>query len=72
MARVTVEDCLTEENNRFRLILAASSRAREIAFGASPLVAALNDKPTVIALREIEEGQTGIAQLLQNPQKGLF
>ncbi|SUO91567.1 DNA-directed RNA polymerase subunit omega [Suttonella indologenes] len=72
MARVTVEDCLVEENNRFRLILAASGRAREIAFGASPLVAPLNDKPTVIALREIEEGQSSIAQLLQKNQKGMF
>lgn len=65
MARVTIEDCLTEENNRFRLVLAASSRARQIAFGAAPLVAALGDKPTVIALREIEEGQATIAGLLQ-------
>lgn len=68
MARITVEDCLKEENNRFRLILAASGRARQIAFGASPLVAAYQDKPTVIALREIEEGQASIAGLLQQHQ----
>lgn len=68
MARVTVEDCLKEENNRFRLILAASGRARQIAFGASPLVSAQQDKPTVIALREIEEGQATIAGLLQQHQ----
>ena len=72
MARVTVEDCLVEENNRFRLILAAGGRAREIAFGASPLVAPLNDRPTGIALREIEEGQSSIAQLIKKKKKGIF
>ncbi len=65
MARITVEDCLTEENNRFRLIMAASKRARQIAMGHQPLVPEENDKPTVIALREIEEGKTHIDELLQ-------
>lgn len=64
MARVTVEDCLVEENNRFRLILAASKRARQIAEGHLPLVEAENDKPTVIALREIEQAKTSISGLL--------
>lgn len=54
MARVTVEDCLENVANRFELIMVASKRARQIANdGADPLVPAENDKPTVLALREI-------------------
>ncbi len=53
MARITVEDCLEHVDNRFDLVLLASRRARQIAQGADPLVPAENDKPTVIALREI-------------------
>jgi DNA-directed RNA polymerase subunit omega len=56
MARVTVEDCLPTVDNRFDLVLVASRRARQIAMGAHPLVDAENDKPTVIALREIAAG----------------
>ena len=56
MARVTVEDCLSAVDNRFDLVLVASRRARQIAMGAQPLVEAENDKPTVIALREIASG----------------
>ena len=56
MARITVEDCLEHVENRFDLVLLASRRARQIAQGADPLVAAENDKPTVLALREIAEG----------------
>jgi DNA-directed RNA polymerase subunit omega len=56
MARITVEDCLEHIDNRFDLVLLASRRARQIAQGADPLVPAENDKPTVIALREIAEG----------------
>ena len=55
MARITVEDCLEHVDNRFDLVLLASRRARQIAQGADPLVPAENDKPTVIALREIAE-----------------
>lgn len=66
MARVTVEDCLIEENNRFRLIMAAAKRARQISLGHQPMVAEENDKPTVLALREIEEGKTSITELLSN------
>lgn len=65
MARVTVEDCLKEENNRFRLVMAASKRARQLVLGQHPLVAPENDKPTVIALREIEEGKTTIEGLIK-------
>ncbi|MCP4186516.1 MAG: DNA-directed RNA polymerase subunit omega [Gammaproteobacteria bacterium] len=55
MARITVEDCLVHVENRFDLVLLAARRARQIAQGADPLVPAENDKPTVIALREIAE-----------------
>ena len=55
MARLTVEDCLEHINNRYDLVLLASKRARQIAMGADPLVPMNNDKPTVIALREIAD-----------------
>jgi DNA-directed RNA polymerase subunit omega len=54
MARVTVEDCLTNVDNRFELVMLATKRARQLAVeGFEPLVPEENDKPTVIALREI-------------------
>ena len=57
MARITVEDCLDHVDNRFELVLVGSKRARQIAVGGKePMVPAENDKPTVIALREIELG----------------
>ncbi len=56
MARVTVEDCLENVDNRFELVRLASRRARQIAMGKEPLVELENDKPTVIALREIADG----------------
>jgi len=56
MARITVEDCLAHVDNRFELVLTATKRARQIANGAEALVPEENDKPTVIALREIAEG----------------
>ena len=59
MARVTVEDCLEHVDNRFQLVLVASKRARQIAHGNDPMVEWENDKPTVVALREIEEGLVG-------------
>jgi len=57
MARVTVEDAVDIVGNRFDLVLIASRRARQIATGGKePLVERENDKPTVLALREIEAG----------------
>jgi DNA-directed RNA polymerase subunit omega len=53
MARLTVEDCLDHVDNRFELVLIAAKRARQLAMGADPLVPLDNDKPTVLALREI-------------------
>ena len=56
MARLTVEDCLEHVNNRYDLVILAAKRARQIIFGSDPLVKEENDKPTVLALREIAEG----------------
>ena len=57
MARITVEDCLENVENRFELVMLASRRARSLRrFGNDPLVPEENDKPTVIALREIAKG----------------
>ena len=55
MARLTVEDCLENVINRYELVLLASKRARQIVLGSEPLVPPDDDKPTVIALREIAE-----------------
>lgn len=58
MARVTVEDCLEHVDNRFQLVMLATRRARQLATkGYEPMVPEENDKPTVIALREIAEGR---------------
>lgn len=56
MARVTVEDCLENVDNRFELVLLATRRTRQLVNGVDPLVPWENDKPTVVALREIAEG----------------
>ena len=53
MARITVEDCLEVVDNRFELVLMATKRARQLAKGAEPAVNPDNDKPSVLALREI-------------------
>lgn len=56
MARVTVEDCLEREENRFALVVLASARTRQLMKGAEPLVKSKN-KPAVTALREIAAGK---------------
>ncbi len=57
MARITVEDCLEHVDNRFDLVMVATKRARQIATqGKDPLVEVNDDKPAVIALKEIELG----------------
>lgn len=56
MARVTVEDCLDNVDNRFQLVLVATKRARQLAGGREAMVEWENDKPTVVALREIADG----------------
>ena len=57
MARITVEDCLSRVDNRFELVLVAARRARDLALGREALVPWENDKPTVVALRELAEGK---------------
>ena len=66
MARVTVEDCLDNLDNRFQLVLIASKRARELnRTGQDPLVPWDNDKATVVALREVAEGHLDRSYLYQ-------
>ena len=67
MARITVEDCLQNVDNLFDLVLLASKRSRQLANGAEARVEWENDKPTVVALREIAEGQVTI-DLLNEPE----
>jgi DNA-directed RNA polymerase subunit omega len=59
MARITVEDCLEVVDNRFELVMMASKRARQLANGVEPKLdnSEANDKPTVLALREIAARQ---------------
>lgn len=72
MARVTVEDCLEHVDNRFELVMVSSKRARQLATeGKEPLVPIENDKPTVLALREIAAGLID-ANILSEPVKEQF
>lgn len=69
MARVTIEDCLENVDNRFELVLVASKRARQLATGQfEPTVEVENDKPTVLALREIAAGNIS-ASILDMPDE---
>ena len=63
MARITVEDCIDKFESRFELVLVASNRARKIHSGENPTVEKDNDKPTVIALREIADESLSIDSL---------
>ena len=68
MARITVEDCLDKVDNRFELVMVSSKRARQIQIeGKDPLVLADNDKPTVVALREIADGLITNEILIEKP-----
>jgi DNA-directed RNA polymerase subunit omega len=69
MARVTVEDCIDKIENRFQLVLFATRRARQLAMGMEPLVPWEDDKPTVVALREIAEGKLEVTSLLDEPSE---
>jgi len=71
MARVTVEDCLKNVDNRFQLVLVATKRARQLVNGVAPFVEWENDKPTIVALREIAEGMVG-PSILDEPVKPEF
>ena len=57
MARITVEDCLPQVDNRFALVLLATKRSRQLMAGARPLVEETNDKSTVLSLREVATGK---------------
>ena len=64
MARITVDDCLKKIPNRFQLTLIASIRARQLANGAESMIENVNeDKPSVLALREIAAGAIGLELL---------
>jgi DNA-directed RNA polymerase subunit omega len=66
MARITVEDCLHNVDNLFQLVVLAAQRARRLANGAEPTLPLENDKPTVMALREIAAGNI-TADMLREP-----
>jgi DNA-directed RNA polymerase subunit omega len=68
MARITVEDCLDHVDNRFDLVLLATKRARQLANGVEPTLNWENDKPTVMALREIAAGNISNA-MVQEAQR---
>jgi len=74
MARITVEDCLENVDNLFDLVIVAAKRARKLANGAEPLVEWENDKPTVVALREIAEGliTQEILDEIEQPEEDLL
>ena len=68
MARITVEDCLDKVDNRFELVMVASKRARQLQIqGKDPMLPVDNDKPSVIALREIAEGYVNAEILVEKP-----
>jgi DNA-directed RNA polymerase subunit omega len=74
MARITVEDCQQNIDNIFEMVLVAAKRARRVAHGAEPLVELENDKPTVVALREIAEGHitSSILEEIEQPSTDEF
>ncbi len=74
MARITVEDCLSNIDNIFEMVLVAAKRARRLAHGADALVELENDKPTVIALREIADGHVtpAILEEIEQPATDEF
>jgi DNA-directed RNA polymerase subunit omega len=69
MARVTVEDCLSKVDTRFQLVLVAAKRARQLSNGAEAHLSWENDKPTVMALREIAEGHVDVSILDEDLHK---
>jgi DNA-directed RNA polymerase subunit omega len=69
MARITVEDCLEHTENRFDLVLLATKRARQLSHGVEPLVPWNNDKPTVVALREIADALVSDATVEAPPEE---
>ena len=71
MARVTVEDCVEKVPNRFRLVMLAAQRARELSVGAQITVDRDNDKNPVVALREIADATVQVGDLEEELIKGM-
>lgn len=72
MARVTVEDCLSQVENRFELVIVSAKRARQLANGAEPTLGWDNDKPTVMALRELAESSIDRDVVMSDPDTPPF
>ncbi len=72
MARVTVEDCLPNVDNRFALCLLTVKRARQLMSGARPIVDKTRDKPPVLALREIATRKVRFDRNLRDVLTGKF
>ena len=71
MARVTVEDCVVKIPNRFKLVLLAGQRARDLSAGATETVERENDKNPVVALREIADETISLDELDESLVSGL-
>jgi DNA-directed RNA polymerase subunit omega len=72
MARITVEDCVQHVDNRFALVILATKRAKQLMGGASPLLQASRDKPTVASLREIATGKVRFDRDVREALSGNF
>jgi len=72
MARVTVEDCLSQVENRFELVIVSAKRARQLASGAEPTLTWDKDKPTVMALRELAENSIDRDTVMADPDTPPF
>jgi len=72
MARVTVEDCLTQVENRFELVILSAKRARQLANGAEPTLEWDKDKPTVMALRELADNSIDAEVVMADPDTPPF
>lgn len=68
MARITVEDCLEREENRFDLVHLAALRVKQILKGSRPLIREKGEKPVVVALREIAAGKAHLVRKPSVPQ----
>ncbi|MHB1844274.1 MAG: DNA-directed RNA polymerase subunit omega [Deltaproteobacteria bacterium] len=72
MARITVEDCLPQVENRFALVLLATKRTRQLMAGARPLIEDAKDKPTVLSLREVATGRVRFDRSVQDVLAGKY
>jgi DNA-directed RNA polymerase subunit omega len=72
MARITVEDCVQHVDNRFALVILATKRAKQLIAGASPVLQAGRDKPTVMSLREIATGKVKFDRDVREALSGKF